>query len=382
MTKKQLVGKFFMIKFHTDQEITSFLQENANAGLALVKVVGNRFYFEKRPYDGMRVCALSLYRFGDEFSTEIQVREKLATIRKTGWDCVEIGKQETLKDVRRHVYLKEEVNGSEIPVADQRSEARARLRGKFKSLSNLLLCAVLVTFLAFVFGNSLVKVLSNNLYIAFTALASLLIATCCVLSAISFADRFFIRKKAFCLDVATRFISWSLVFAALFLAFDTLTQDKSSSERVKIGSSVYNLYSDSIPLKLEDMGADTTLPYRTTRHSESESFLASYSYNFDECFGVKEGETVYDLASVSDVKVVSYTIFESRYSSIRSVAGAQLVPDICIRQPELEKVLQVDEVYMSKENDYVICNKDRILTVKSGFVLDNPALVKLAALIK
>lgn len=382
MNKKQPVVKFFMIKYHTDEEITAFLQENANSGLALVKVSGNRFYFEKRPYDGMRVCALSLYRFGDEFSTEIQVREKLTAIRKTGWDCVEIGKQETLKDVRRHVYLKEEVKGSDLPSADSRSEARARLRGKFKSLSNLILCAVLGTFIAFVFGNSLVKVLSDNLYIVFTALASLLVGACCVLSVISFADRFFIRKKAFLLDIATRFISCSLVFAALFLAFDTITQEKSSSERVKIGSSVYNLFSDSIPLRLEDIGADTSLPYRTTKHSQSKSFLSSYSYNFDECFGVKEGATVYDQASVSDVTVLSYTIFESKYSSIRSAAGAQLVPDICLRQPELEKKLDVDEVYMSRENDYVICNKDKIITIKSGFELSNSALEKLALLIK
>lgn len=364
----------FLIKYHTDAEITSFLQKMAEQGHAFSKVAGNNFFFEDRPYDGRRFCALTLYRTGNEFSTELQVREELTRIRKQGWDCVAVGKQETLKDSRRHVYLIEEKPGSAIPLAEDRSEKRAQIRGKFKSLSNLMMCALYLGALIFLLSTSLIKVVSDNSYIFFTVLFALLIALCCVLSLGAFVNCFFTGKKNRLLDLSTEIMMYVLIAFAAFLAFDSFVQDRGQSERIKIGTSVYHLYSDDIPVKLEDLGADTDNFYRTTRNSSSSSFASEQVYCFDESFGIKEGETVYDDSSVSDVSFISYTFFSSPYEFLRDSVSSQIIPSGSVRRTELEEKLGLQQVFSSPSGAFCLCNKDIVLMVRSGFPLSEDNL--------
>ncbi len=364
----------FLIKYHTDAEITAFLQKMAEQGHALSKVVGNNFFFEERPYAGARVCALTLYRTGNEFSTELQVREELTRIRKQGWDCLVVGKQETLKDSCRHVYLIEEIRGSSIPVAEDRSEKRAQLRGKFKSFSNLLLCALYTGALVFLLSTSLIKVVTDNAYIVLTVLFTLLMAMCCFLCIAAFVNCFFIGKKNRLIDISTNVLLYVLILFATFLFLDSFAQDRGHSERLKIGTSVYHLYSDDVPVSLENLGADTSNIYRTTRYLASESFAAKQVYCFDESFGIKEGQTVYDNSSVSDVLFVSYTFFNSPYAFLRNAVASQIIPSGSVRRTELEKCLGLQQVFSSPSGTYCLCNGDRVLMIKSGFFISEENL--------
>ncbi len=359
----------FLIKYHTDGELTFFLQQMAEQGQALKKVVGNNFYFENRAYDGRRVCALTLYRAGNEFSTELQVREELTRIRKKGWDCICVGKQETLKDSRRHVYLTEEVFRSPVPTADDCSEKRAQIRGKFKSLSNLLLCTIYLTALYFLFSTSLIKVVTNNLYIAFSAVFVLLLVLCSVLCLMAFANCFFIGRKNRILDTSTKILSCVLLLFAMFLACDSFFRNRGHSERIKIGTSVYHLYSDDIPVRLENLGANTSNVYRTTRYVSSESFAGEEVYCFDESFGIKEGDSVYDDSHISDVSFVSYTLFTSDYRLLRDAVASQIIPDGSVRKPDIELFLGTEYVFESQSGSFSICNGNRILMIRSGFNL-------------
>ena len=368
---------FFLIKYHTDAELSAFLQSKAEDGFALVKVKGNTFYFENKPYDKRRVCALTLYRTGGELSTEMQVREQLPFIRKNGWDCITVGKQETLKDTRRHVYLIEEKPGSDLPVSDARMQKRAQIRGKFKALSNALLCTLYLIFFSFLLSTSLTKIVTGNFYIFCTALFALLLAVSCVLCFWTLADVFFINRKPHLLDVSTKFISVLLVFLFAFLICDVFVQDRGRAERIKIGTSVYHLYSDSIPVDLEDLGFDASLPYRTTRHTESSSFLASSSYCFDESFGIKEADNIYESSSVSGVLFVSYTRITSKFAFIRNAAVFQNSPKGSVRDRELEKKLKVDEAY-TLGTVITLCKGDSVMLIKSGVPLTEMQLEKIA----
>lgn len=364
----------FLIKYHTDAEITAFLQKNAQEGYCLTGVKGNDFNFEKRTFDGRRLCALTLYRTGSEFSTELQIREKLTEIRKNGWDCICIGKPENLKDSRRHVYLIEEKNGSFLPVSDERSEKRPQIRGKFKSISNLLLCALYVSALVFLFSTSLIKVVTNNLYIVFAAVFTLLLTVCGVLCLAAFINCFFIGKKNRILDISTQITAYALILFALFLAADSFLHDRGKSERIKIGTSVYHLYSDDIPVRLENLGADTSGKYRTSRYISSESFVAGEIYCFDESFGVQEGSTVYDNSQKTGVSFISYTVFTSKSAFLRDTVASQVIPHSSVRRPDMEKSLGADLVFESQTGAYSVCCGNSILIIKSGFALTADSL--------
>ena len=374
------VRKFLMIKYHSDSDISAFLQSNAEQGLALKRVNGNYFYFVKKPYDGRRVCARSLYRVGNEFSTELQIREELTRIRKTGWDCITIGKQETLKDIKRHVYLIEEIKDSALPEINDKSEKKAEKRGKLQSLSNLALCAVYVAVVSLLFSSSIIKVVTNNLYIVFAFLFSLLLVLCSVICLWSYLDVFFIKKRKRLLDFATKAVSICLIAFSMFLIFDSVIQDRGQSDRVKIGASSYQLYHDSIPVNLDTLGLDTSAPYRTTRHMNSQSVLSEYSYNFDESFGIKEGETVYDTSTKQEVCFISYTVFTSPYEWLRNAVESQSIPNGAIRNSELEKELDADRIYSANANAVIIFKGDSIITIKSGIELNPTQLAKFVSL--
>lgn len=363
MGKKEC-KKFYQVTKHTDNEITLFLQKNREEGLALKKVTGNTFIFEKKPYDGRKVCALTLYRKGHDVSTELQVREELVYLRSKGWDTLAIGKPETLSDSRRHVYLIEEIPGSEIPKQDEKYEKKAERRGKRKALSNLVLSFLLLFVTYFLFSHSIVKVVSSNFYIFSAAILSLFLLFSFTLNLLSFFERVLKLTKKPYLDISTRVTFFFLLALFAFLLIDSFLGEAKSSERVKIGSSTYKLYSDEIPLSLEDLGGNTKGKYRTTIKRESKSFLAEYNTYFDESFGLEEGETIYDNAKMEDISYVSYSIFSSPYNWLRKRAEKELYSQ-----------------NSKANNETIIREGDSFIAVKSGFPLGEDGIKKISNLL-
>ncbi len=371
---------FYQVTRHSDEEITAFLQTKAEQGLSLKKVSGNNFLFEKKPYDGRQVCALTLYAHGHDTSTELQVREELVFLRKQGWDSVCVGKQETLNDSRRHVYLIEEIKGSEIPKADNRSETRALIRGKFKTISNLLMTLLFVSVAVFMLRGSLINIVSSNAYIVFTCFMLLFLAFLTVLCTGAFLQKFFKLFKKELLDVSTLLVFVFLILFAAFLFFDDLLTDKGVSERIKIGASSYRLYSDEIPVSLEDLGADTSGSYRTSRKTESSSFLASYLYCFDESFGILEGESVYDESTSEDVSFVRYQLFVSENEALRNIVVNQLLKGTAKYSKSLCNASECDYAFETSDS-FLLGKGNAVIFVKCGFELTEAGLKKLGQLL-
>ena len=371
-----MTKKFFQITRHTDSELTAFLEKNRKEGNYLVKVVGNYFHFDKRN-DYHPVCALSLYAHGREVSTELQVREELVFLREKGWDCICVGRPETMDDRRRHVYLRAEVDAPETLIPDEKSEKKAERRGKRKALSNLILCLFYFTAFFLLISHSMAKVTSSNSYIFSFALLFIFLAVCTVCSVGAFIEKFFRRMKKPLLDFSTRLVFWFLVAFAAFLLLDSFFSEKKSSQSVKIGTSSYKLYSDEIPLTLEDLGGSTAGSYRTTTASESSSVLASYSSYFDESFGLEEGESVYDEAKMNEVAFVSYSVFTTQSDKLRSIVEDEIYP---YSDRTEVSVPGADEAFLSGSS-YLIRKNNSIMAVKSGYPLTEAALAKLADLI-
>ncbi len=370
-----MMKKFFQITKHTDCEITSFLEKNRKEGNYLVKVVGNYFHFDKRS-DDRPVCALSLYAHGREVSTELQVRENLVFLRQKGWDCICVGRPETMDDRRRHVYLRAEIDNPETLIPDEESEKKAQRRGKRKALSNLILCLLYFTSFFLLISHSAAKVTSSNSYIFSFALLFVFLAVCTVYSVGAFIERFFKRIKKPLLDFSTRLVFWFLLAFAIFLLLDSFLSEKKSSQSVKIGSSSYKLYSDEIPLTLDDLGGSTDGSYRTTTASESKSILASYSSYFDESFGLEAGESVYDEAKMNEVSFVSYSIYTSSSDTLRSIVENEIYP----YSNRTEVSVPGADVAFLSSSAYLIRKNDSIMVVKSGYTLPQTALEKLVSL--
>lgn len=370
-----MVRKFFQITRHTDSELTAFLEKNRKEGRALVKVAGNSFYFENRN-DERPVCSLSLYAHGRDVSTELQVREELVFLREKGWDCICVGRAETMDDRRRHVYLRAEVENPEILIPDEESEKKAAGRGKRKAVSNLLLCTLYFTAFFLLITHSLAKVFSSDSYIFSFLLLFVFLAVCTVYSTGAFIEKFFKRIKKPLLDLSTRLVFWFLVAFALFLLLDSFLSEKRSSESIKVGSSTYKLYSDEIPLSLEELGGRTDGSYRTTTASSSSSFLASYSSYFDESFGVKEGESVYDRSEEYEVAYISYAVFTTSWDSLRRAVEEEIYP---YDKNVSLNIAGADEAFLS-QSAYLIRKGDSIMVVKSGYTLSTDALEKLVSL--
>lgn len=372
-----MVKKFFQITRHTDREITAFLRENKEKGYYLKTVKGNYFYFEKRN-DDRDVAALTLYAHGRETSTELQVREELVFLRDKGWDTICVGRPETISDKRRHVYLRAEVDDPEELISDEGSEKSAIGRGKRKAFSNLLLCLLFLSLFYVLVSESLVKVVSSTGYIISFSLLFLFLAVSFGYSIGSFIDVFFKKGEKRLLDKATRIVFYFLIAFAVFLLLDSFLSEKKSSERIKIGSSTYKLYSDDIPLTLFDLGASTKGKYRTTTKTESESFIASYKTYFDESFGLEEGESVYDSAVREEVSYISYSIFTTKNESLRRIIEDEIFPYTAL---EAFTLSGADEAFRYG-NNILIRKDDSILVIRAGFTLTENALSLLLSLIE
>lgn len=145
--------KFLLLGRHADEEITDFLQREAEAGWWLKENDGNEFVFVKKPYEGRRICSYAVSSQNLGSSAEDLLFDLLPDLRKSGWDLVCLGKTESIADTRRHAFLREKEASSADPVPIPQTEARcdeeALRRGLQKSISNLLLCILYLVVLVY-----------------------------------------------------------------------------------------------------------------------------------------------------------------------------------------------------------------------------------------
>ena len=75
-------NRFILLTRHTDQELTHFLQKEAEKGWWLEKNSGNRFTFVEKNCEGKKICAYTFFSRGPESSTEVQLGRELPYLRK------------------------------------------------------------------------------------------------------------------------------------------------------------------------------------------------------------------------------------------------------------------------------------------------------------
>ena len=389
---------FLLLTRHSDEEITDYLQRNAEDGWWLRRVKGNRFFFERRPYAGKRICAYTFLSRDPDSPTEVQLRHELPILRKQGWDMICIGGPENIADTKRHAFLYEEHPCSQhgnctsaettqevqIPKADSSVSSKSRGRGFRKALFNLVLCLLYVSCLAFVLGNDLLRVISNNLYLVFTCVLALALAGCLALSVLAFVSRCkVLAKKDDCgeiankgyrfLDHAARATAVMLAFMVAFLVFDSIWGNTSSvGTRTQIGNEKVVLYNDEVPVTLENLGADTTGAYRSTRHVSSRGALASYDYCFDQILGNESGT----------LSFISYTSFDVPNAFLRRIVTHQSMSYDGRIDAEMAQKLGIDMVFISRSGRQALVSKGtKTIAIRSGFDLGSNEIEQFAALL-
>lgn len=393
---------FLLLTRHSDEEITDYLQRNAEEGWWLRRVKGNRFVFERRPYAGKRICAYTFLSRDPDSPTEVQLRHELPILRKQGWDTICIGGPENIADTKRHAFLYEEhpctplqsddTSGTasqpsqcvQIPKSDSSVSAKSRGRGFRKAMSNLVLCLLYASCLAFVLGNDLLRVISNNLYLAFTCLLALALAGCLVLSVLAFVSRCKViakkddsgeiaNKGYRFLDHAARATAAMLVFMVAFLVFDSIWGNTSSvGTRTQIGNEKVILYNDQVPVTLEDLGADTTGAYRSTRHVSSRGALATYDYCYDQNLGNESGT----------LSFVSYTAFDVPSAFLRRIVTHQSMSYDGRIDSTMAQELDIDMVFVSRSGKQALVTKGtKTIAIRSGFDLGSNEIAQFAALL-
>lgn len=392
---------FLLLTRHSDEEITDYLQRNAEDGWWLRRAKGNRFVYERRPYAGKRICAYTFLSRDPDSPTEVQLRHELPILRKQGWDTICMGGPENIADTKRHAFLYEEHpcsqhgNGTcgttthasqctQIPKADPSVSSKSRGRGFRKALSNLVLCLLYVSCLAFVLGNDLLRVISNNLYLTFTCLLALALAGCLVLSVLAFVSRCKViakkddsgeiaNKGYRFLDHAARATAAMLVFMVAFLVFDSIWGNTSSvGTRTQIGNEKVVLYNDQVPVTLEDLGADTTGAYRSTRHVSSSGALATYDYCYDQNLGNESGT----------LSFVSYTAFDVPSAFLRRIVTHQSMPYDGRIDSAMAQELDIDMVFVSRSGKQALVTKGtKTIAIRSGFDLGSNEIAQFAALL-
>lgn len=374
--------KFLLLTKHTDEEITAFLQTQAELGWWLKKNSGNYFFFEKKPYEGKRICAYTFFSHGPETSTEIQLRQELPYLRKLGWDMICISGPENIADTRRHAFLYDEKpdtnNPKAIPQTDEDQNIFALKRGIKKAISNLILCLLYATFFLFIIGKELLKIVTKTSYLIMSIVFFFLLLYCLTLSILALSSRIKANKRVKtkhfrALDVATNATFIMLLIFCLFLLQDYFYGNNGSrGTKVKINNTYVRLYSDDLPLELEDLKLTIQDPYRTKRYLESESFLASYRYGFDESFGNEKNY----------VSFISYTIFTSNNKFLNKAVENQLYAKKGEQNKQLATQLEVDEVTITQTKNLVLITKgSSLLFVKSGFPLSQEQLKKFSLLL-
>ena len=360
---------FMLLTRHTDAELTDFLQRKAEEGWMLKGNKGNIFTFKRQPYNGRRVCAVSFFSQTPDIPTIKQVRQYLPVVRRTGWDTICIGQPEDIFDSKRHVFLKEEILGAPLPTPDEREMAKAAKRGRKTALRCLATALLIVAFLLFYLTHDFLRLVTSLPHMVSGAAFALLLGTALVLAvkAIAVTQRQKRGKTGSPRDYRwlDRATLWSTVMLAGLLALllvDSIFAPKGSmGQRVRIGGEEVVLYSDALPLTLEQVGGDVSGPYRISRFLEGGSPLASYYYGFDESLAT---------ANTEIVSYISYTVFTSPVAWIREWVAAQQIPLDAREDPETADSWGVETAYVGGNGlSLVLLQGERVVVFQSGFPL-------------
>lgn len=362
--------RFMLLTRHSDEEISDFLNREVDKGYVLSKNRGNFFYFKKTDKK-RRMAAYSFLSRSPDTSTEIELRKELPYLRKNGWDMVDIGGPEDIADSRRHAFLVEEKDGSEIPEAEDLAKEKAIKRRRRKIVSNLLLALIYLMFLSFLLFTDLPRISSSNLYSFFGIAIFILFIASFALSALALIFNVKYRKtfnKHYrYLDRSTLLTSITLFLILLFLVFDFLWGTSSHGVKTEINGRTYTLYNDDIPVTLKDLGRGEG-EYKNSKHSESESIFAEYSYSYEQYLG----------SNAAKEDFISYTQYSSRSGLLLSITKKELMGKPGLRDESLSSALSANVVKSKNKLEVLIETSDRLLLIKSLVPLNDEVVIKIA----
>ncbi len=342
---------FLLLTRHTDDEITDFLQRNAENGWRFVSSRGNSFRFIRKDYDGRRLASFSFVATDPGIPTENQLRQELPRLRKQGWDVISLTGPEDIADTKRHAFLYEEHPSDSVPSSDE-DDHRVRRKALRKMISNLLVSVFYALFLAYLFFEEGMRITSSAGYLFASSAFALLFALSLFLSIralLSTGERKrryqeYIRRQRYRdIDRSTLLITVTLLALIILLLADSLYGKPDRGEQVMIGGYETAIYSQDIPVTLADLGIEAIGEYRTTIHQEQKSFIASYGNSYEQYLG--EGA---DPASY-----LGYAVYESDSRLLLSMAEDQF------RRQSTGKGWEA-----------IIPGQSYVLRIRSGFALD------------
>lgn len=355
--------RFMLLTRHTDEEINDLLLSEAEKGYVLTKNKGNLFYFKKSDKK-RRVVTYSFLSRENEVSTEIELRRELPYLRKNGWDMITIGGAEDIADSRRHAFLIEEIEGAEIPKAEAFTQEKAKKRSMRKCISNLVLSSLYLIFLSFLFSTDLARISSSNLYAFFGLItlilfiASFTLTLLALINAIKYKKGF--NKKYHLLDKSTLLTFITLLIILSFLLFDSVWSSSSHGIKYEINGKRYTLYNDDVPISLKDLGhADAE--FKSSKHIESESLLAHYSYSYEQYLG--------ECTSKEDF--ISYTLYSAKSKTLLNAVKKELLSKAGYLDKSLSTKLNAEVVRSKSSLEVMIEQDDKLLLIRSLVPLDD-----------
>ena len=375
--------KFILLTRHTDEELTHFLQREAENGWWLIKNNGNRFTFVEKKYEGKRICAYTFFSRGPESSTEVQLGRELPYLRKKGWDQIGVSKAENIVDSRRHAFLYEEKPTSFFPVTEEDEIKKAEKRSIRKAISNLILNALYLAAAIILLFFDKINLITSLSYLSSYLVFLILLAISIVLSIKAFIWALRCRKNRRMetekgnyrfLDYSTLSTSLMLFFLLIVLIISSIWGNGGSKgERVNINGTSVVLYSDEVPISLETIGVEPKGAYRTQKMEERKSPLGEYIHVYDQSFGGEE----------TGLEYLSYSLFYSPYSAIRNIVENEIFGEAAILDNGLSKDLGVESVEISTvSGKLLIKGKDSLLTISSSKELKEKDLIVLSSLLK
>lgn len=375
--------KFILLTRHTDEELSHFLQKEAEKGWWLIKNNGNRFTFIEKPYEGKRICAYTFFSRGPESSTEVQLGRELPYLRKKGWDQIGVSKAENIVDSRRHAFLYEEKPTSFFPLTEDDEIKKAEKRSGRKAISNLILNALYLAAAIILLFFDKINLLTSLSYLSSYLVFLILLAISIVLSIKAFMWALRCRKNRKeetekgnyrSLDYSTLSTSIMLFFLLVVLIISSIWGNGGSKgERVNINGTSVVLYSDEVPVSLETIGIDAKGAYRTQKKEERKSPFAEYIHVYDQSFGGEE----------TGLEYLSYSLFYSPYSLVRSIVENEIFGEAAVSDNDLSAKLGVESVEVSTvSGKLLIKGKDSLLTLSSSKVLSEKELGIITSLLK
>lgn len=361
--------EFLLLTCHTDEEITAFLQRNAEEGWWLTCNRGNRFEFEAIPYQGRRICSYSFSSHDLQMSTEEQLRRELPFLRHQGWDMICISGPENVADSTRHAFLYDEHPDMEspkpVPQSDKRNEAVSVRRSRRKSVSNLLICVIFLLFSLLEFHDEMMKIVSSNFYLGFGLIVFLLLSLSLAVSFLAVIHSFSSRThngEKLCrfrfIDAAAGLTWLLIVVLCCLLVVDSLWGGvQGHGTRTKVNGSNLTLYSDEIPVGLDELEMDTSGAFRSSRFQSSGSLISSYGYGSDE--------SIDDEAEL--VSYVGYHLFSSKWGWLRDIAARMLFQFSGNADTDAAAALKMDSMLISPDEKSILLESGNdVLVIKAS----------------